>query len=304
MVNTYPIAVAGRQRAEATSRDEFVRARHRGRRAGGARRRRLRPAARGREPAARRTSHRRAPALGAAAGRARARCSSCCRWSRCSRASTGRTFPALITSPSARDGAAAQPAHLARRDRSCACCSACPMALVLARTSLPRPGRAALAGAAAAGAAAGRRRHRAALHLRPARAARRDARGARPPGRLLDDGRGDGADLRGAAVPRRLARGRAAHRRRPLRGGRRDARRPPDHRLPPGDAAAGAAGPGLGRGAVVRPGARGVRRHHHLRRQPRGRHPHAAAGDLPRSARPTPTRRWRCRWCWSWSRCS
>ena len=45
--------------------------------------------------------------------------------------------------------------------------------------------------------------------------------------------------------------------------------------------AVGAARAGLGRGARVRPSTGGVRCHHHLRRQPPGRHPHAAAGDLP-----------------------
>ena len=54
-----------------------------------------------------------------------------------------------------------------------------------------------------------------------------------------------------------------------------------DDGVPPGHPAAGAARPGLGRGAVLRPGARRVRRDDHLRRQPAGRHPHAAARDLP-----------------------
>ena len=105
---------------------------------------------------------------------------------------------------------------------------------------LPLPRRAALAGPAAARAAAGRRRPRAALHLRPPRAARRVARRARRPDRLLDDRGRDGADVRGPAVPRRQPRGRAAHRRRPLRGRRRLARRLADHRVPPDHAAPGA----------------------------------------------------------------
>ena len=45
-------------------------------------------------------------------------------------------------------------------------------------------------------------------------------------------------------------------------------------------------------GAGLRPRAGRVRRHHHLRRQPAGHHPHAAAGDLP-APRDRPRRRGR-----------
>ena len=77
-----------------------------------------------------------------------------------------------------------------------------------------------------------------------------------------------------------------------VRGGRRHPRRPPDHGAAPGHPAAGAARPDLRRGAVLRPRARRVRRHPDLRRQPAGRHPHPAAGDLP-AARDRPRRRGR-----------
>ena len=118
---------------------------------------------------------------------------------------------------------------------------------------LPRAGRPALPRAAAAGAAAGRRRHRAALHVRAPRAARRDLRGARHPGRVLDHRGGDGPDLRRHAVPRGQPRGRAAHRRAAVRGGRRVAGRPTHDGVPPGHPAAGAARAGLGRRAGLRP---------------------------------------------------
>ena len=175
-----------------------------------------------------------------------------------------------------------------------------PLALVLARGDVPRPAAAALPGAAAAGAAAGRRRHRAALHLRPAGPAGAAARGRRHPDRVLDDGGGARPDLRGAAVPGGQPRGRAAHRREPVRGGGRHARRAPHHRAPPGHPAAGAARAGL--------------------RAPCCRSPGASASSAPRSpspaacraspgpcrwrstcsARPTPTPPSRCPWCWSW----
>ena len=73
----------------------------------------------------------------------------------------------------------------------------------------------------------------------------------------------------------------------------------PDHGLPPGHAAAGAARPGLRRGAVLRP----RRWASSARRSPS---PAACRASPARcrwrstcSARPTPTPRSRCRWCWS-----
>ena len=51
-----------------------------------------------------------------------------------------------------------------------------------------------------------------------------------------------------------------------------------------GHAAAGVAGARVGGGAVVRPGARRVRRHAHVRRQPAGCDADIAAGDLPAAA--------------------
>ena len=116
-----------------------------------------------------------------------------------------------------------------------------PMALVLARTSFPGPAAAALAGAAAAGAAAGGRRHRAALHVRPAGPARQHPRGARPADRVLHHRGGDGADLRRAAVPGASAsRARCGRR---ASGTRRSPPRsaPPDDRAAPGHPPAGAA---------------------------------------------------------------
>ena len=156
-----------------------------------------------------------------------------------------------------------------------------PLALVLARGDVPRPAAAALLRPAAAGAAAGGGRHRAALHLRPPGPAGAEPRGRRHPDRVLHDRGGARPDLRGPAVPGGQPRRRPAHGRQPVRGGRRDPRRAPDHRAAPGHPAAGAARPGLRRRAVLRPQPGRIRRHPHLRRQPAGRHPHAAAGDLP-----------------------
>ena len=63
-------------------------------------------------------------------------------------------------------------------------------------------------------------------------------------------------------------------------------------------------GPGLRRGPVVRPGARRVRRHPHLRRQPARASPAPCRWRSTCSARPTPTPPSRCRWSWSPSRWS
>ena len=105
-------------------------------------------------------------------------------------------------------------------------------------------------------------------------------------------------DVRGDAVPRRHAsRARSAAADRELRGGRRHPRRVPADRVPPGHAAAGRAVAGGRRGAVLGPGARRVRRHHHLRRQLPGPHADHAAGGLPGAARPTRRRPSRSRWC-------
>ena len=129
--------------------------------------------------------------------------------------------------------------------------------------------------------------------VRPAGPARHTARVARHPDRLLHHRGGDGADLRRAAVPGGQPRGRAAHGGRAVRGRRRDARAPgPTTVLRRVTAPARAARPRLRRGAVVRPRAGRVRRHPDLRRQPAGRHPHPAAGDLP-AARDRPRRRGR-----------
>ena len=116
-------------------------------------------------------------------------------------------------------------------------------------------------------------------------------RRARAADRVLHHRGGDGADLRGAAVPGGQPGGRAAHgrasatRRSPRRSGARPTtvlRRVTLPLVLPGLA--------VRRGAVLRPRAGRVRRHAHLRRQPAGRHPHPAAGDLP-AARDRPGRR-------------
>ena len=118
--------------------------------------------------------------------------SGCPRWvAACRRRSVGARsslLPLVAMLAARRLGATSRPLdHLASRRAAALLARACgrrwprtalcivlgvPLALVLARVALPRARRAALAGAAAAGAAAGRRRHRAALHVRPARPAR------------------------------------------------------------------------------------------------------------------------------------
>ena len=142
-------------------------------------------------------------------------------------------FLDLVTSEDSQAALVAEPSYLARehpglhRPRRADGDGAGPV-------GLPVPRRPPLVGPAPPRAATGRRRTRAALHLRPSRTPRRVARRARHPDRLLHHRRGDGPDLRGAAVPRGQRRGRTAHRRRSLRGRRRLARRVADHRASAG----------------------------------------------------------------------
>ncbi len=93
-----------------------------------------------------------------------------------------------------------------------------PMALVFARSDARRGAADSAADPAAAGAPARRRWHRAAVRLRPAGPDRGVPERRGDPDRVHDDGRGAGADLRVAAVPRHLAGGRGAYRRGRLRG--------------------------------------------------------------------------------------
>ena len=175
-----------------------------------------------------------------------------------------------------------------------------PLAVGAGPRQPARPARAALGGAAAAGAAAGRRRARAAVPAGPQRAARP---GARPVVRDHDPvhhGRGRArADVRRAAVPRRQPGGGAAH-------GRASATRPSPRRSAPRRHWRSG-------GSPCRWCCRAWRRARCSRsraasassaRPPRSR----AACRAPRapcrcwctwSARPTWTRPWRCRWCWS-----
>ena len=184
----------------------------------------------------------------------RGRCSSCCRWRRCSPGSSGTRFLdpdhlgvvargavlSLRTSP--------RSTGAVRRARHADGAGAGPGAL-------PGLG-AALAGPAAAGAAAGGRRHRPALHVRPAGAARRHAGGPRPADRVLDHRGGLAQTF--VALPFLVV---------SLEGALRTAGRryesvaatlgaAPDDRAAPGHPAPGAARPGVGRGARLRPGAR------------------------------------------------
>src|SRR6478735_3156460 len=133
---------------------------------------------------------------------------------------------------------------------------------------------------AAAGPASRGRRHRPALHLRPPGTPGQKPGTGRNPNRLLHHRGHPRPDLRCPAVPGGQSRRRPAHRRAQVRGGRRDPRGTPGHRAAPGDHPAGAPRAGLRRRAVLRPQPGRIRCHPDLRRQPAGRHPHPAAGDL------------------------
>ena len=129
------------------------------------------------------------PPLALRPGRARAPPSCCSPWPRCVAA---RRLVALrrawSTSESALTALGPEHADLAGRDASSACCSASPMAVVLARTDFPGQGvlRSLVLLPLVLPPVVGR--HRAALHVRPARPARRAARRARRAGRVLDHG--------------------------------------------------------------------------------------------------------------------
>src|SRR5690606_19732293 len=145
---------------------------------------------------------------------------------------------------------------------------------------VPRPARGARPGHRSAGDPAGGGRRGAAAGAGPQRPARpapvrvdravaavQHRRGRRRPG------------VRGDALPGDQRGGGAARRGPALRGGRRDPGRLAVDRVPPGHPADGGARGGRRRGARLGPGARRVRRHHHLRRElPRHDADHAARG--------------------------
>ena len=144
-----------------------------------------------------------------------------------------------------------------------------------------RPGRGAFPGPAPARAAARGGRHRPALHIRSAGPARPHVRGARDPGRLLHGSRRDGTDVRCAALSGGQHRRRAANSGTALRGGRGHSRRETEHRVPTRHPPARTTRPHLRNRPGVRACPRRVRCDHHLCRESPGRHPDAAARDLP-----------------------
>src|SRR3954452_2545369 len=134
----------------------------------------------------------------------------------------------------------------------------------------------------ATGASAGRRWRGTAAGLRPAR--------SRPaPSGLHDVGCHGSRGVRGDAVPDPHCRRGDRLARRPLRAGVGDARLASADDVPPGDAPTGDAGSRRGSGARVGARTRGVRRDHHLRRQPARPDADTAARRL-RDPRPQPGR--------------
>src|SRR4051812_29364592 len=134
----------------------------------------------------------------------------------------------------------------------------------------------------ATGASAGRRWRGTAAGLRPAR--------SRPaPSGLHDVGCHGSRGVRGDAVPDPHCRRGNRLARRPLRAGVGDARLASAEDVPPGDAPTGDAGSRRGSGARVGARTRGVRRDHHLRRQPARPDADTAARRL-RDPRPQPGR--------------
>ena len=116
----------------------------------------------------------------------------------------------------------------------------------------------------------------AALHVRTAGSARRFLRSLRHSNRVLHHRCDSRSNLRCHAFPGHQPGRRVADRRDALRERRRDSRGRADHGPATGDTAQRRPRAGLGGRAGIRPGARRVRGHHHLRGEPAGGHPDAA----------------------------